>query len=401
MKFIKWLFFIALVGSLGFLAYWFNRVEPLPAGFVSANGRLELNRIDVASLYPGRVQEIKVREGEAVKKDQVLVVLSSEQSQSQLSAAKAAKLRVEETVARTEAEIQAREQQLKLAQMELNNAVALRRDNLVSQAEVNRRQAARDAERAGVAAAQAAQAEAQAGVAQAQAQVDAASSAHTDLLITAPLEARVEYRIAELGNVIASGSRVVTLVDPLDITMNVFLPTHSMAAIELGAEARIILDGIDAVWPAQVEFVSAQAQFTPKHVETANEREKLMYKVKLRLPLEVAQAHSKLLKGGLTGIAYVRLDPSASWPDIWQVRLPNSIRSGASTISAMDTELSLAMRGTHTSNADTLDTDTIHADAINANAVNTKSLDANTVKLDVIKAKTVGHVDPTLSVSRQ
>lgn len=322
-KFIKWLFFILLIAGLGFAAYWFNRVEPLPAGFVSANGRLELNRIDVASLYPGRVQEIRVRDGESVHKDQVLVVLSSEQSSSQLAAAQAAKLRAEEAVSRAEAEISAREQQLKLAQMELNNAVALRRDNLVSQAEVNRRQAARDAERAAVAATKAGQAEAQAAVSQAQAQVDAASSANNDLLITAPIDARVEYRIAEVANVVASGSKVISLVDPLDITMNVFLPTNSMAAIELGAEARIILDGIDAVWPAHVEFISAQAQFTPKHVETANERDKLMYKVKLRLPLEAAQAHPKLLKGGLTGMAYVRLDATADWPVQWQIKLPN------------------------------------------------------------------------------
>lgn len=324
MKFIKWLFILLIIAGLAYAAYWYNRVEPLPEGIVSGNGRLELNRIDVASLYPGRVQEIKVQEGEAVQKNQVLVVLSSEQSDSQLASAQAAKLRLEETVSRAQAEVAAREQQLKLAQMELNNAVSLRRDNLVSQVEVNRRQAARDAERAAVAAAKAGQAEAQAGVTQAQAQVDAASSAHQDLLITAPLDARVEYRIAEIANVIASGSKVITLVDPLDITMNVFLPTHSMAPLELGAEARIILDGIDAVWPAHVEFISAQAQFTPKHVETANEREKLMYKVKLRVPVDVVREHTKLLKGGLTGMAYVRINQQTNWPEQWQVKLPTS-----------------------------------------------------------------------------
>ena len=324
MKFIKWLFILLIIAGLAYAAYWYNRVEPLPEGIVSGNGRLELNRIDVASLYPGRVQEIKVQEGEAVQKNQVLVVLSSEQSDSQLASAQAAKLRLEETVSRAQAEVAAREQQLKLAQMELNNAVSLRRDNLVSQVEVNRRQAARDAERAAVAAAKAGQAEAQAGVTQAQAQVDAASSAHQDLLITAPLDARVEYRIAEIANVIASGSKVITLVDPLDITMNVFLPTHSMAPLELCAEARIILDGIDAVWPAHVEFISAQAQFTPKHVETANEREKLMYKVKLRVPVDVVREHTKLLKGGLTGMAYVRINQQTNWPEQWQVKLPTS-----------------------------------------------------------------------------
>ena len=324
MKFIKWLFILLIIAGLAYAAYWYNRVEPLPEGIVSGNGRLELNRIDVASLYPGRVQEIKVQEGEAVQKNQVLVVLSSEQSDSQLASAQAAKLRLEETVSRAQAEVAAREQQLKLAQMELNNAVSLRRDNLVYQVEVNRRQAARDAERAAVAAAKAGQAEAQAGVTQAQAQVDAASSAHQDLLITAPLDARVEYRIAEIANVIASGSKVITLVDPLDITMNVFLPTHSMAPLELGAEARIILDGIDAVWPAHVEFISAQAQFTPKHVETANEREKLMYKVKLRVPVDVVREHTKLLKGGLTGMAYVRINQQTNWPEQWQVKLPTS-----------------------------------------------------------------------------
>lgn len=325
-KFIKWIVIIIVIAALGFVAYWFNREEPLPEGFISANGRLELNRLDIASLYSGRVQEIKVREGDEVKMSQTLVVLSSEQSTSQLASAFAAKQRLEEAVNRAEAETAAREQQLKLAQMELNNALSLRRDNLISQVEVNRRQAARDAERAAVSATKAAQAEAQAGVTQAQAQIDAANSAHDDLLITSPIDARVEYRIAEVGNVIASGSKVITLVDPLDVTMNVFLPTSSMAPIQIGAEARIILDGIPAVWPAHVEFISAQAQFTPKHVETANEREKLMYKVKLRVPLDVARAHTKLLKGGLTGMAYVRLDSQQAWPDPWQINLPATVQ---------------------------------------------------------------------------
>lgn len=341
---------LAAAASGGWWLYQQQESTALPDFVFHSNGRLELNRLDVASLYPGRVERVLVAEGDAVKANEVLVELSSAQSSGQLAAAQAATLRAAElvqraragvtqaqqAVARADAEIAAYRQQQKVAKLELDNAKQMRREDLVSASELAKRQAdferatasvkaaqaARAEAQAAVAQGQAAVAEAEAGVKQAQAQADTAASADADMAIRSPLTARVEYRLVEPGTVIGAGSRVISLLDPADVSMNVFLPNATVGGLRVGDDARLVLDGIDAVFPAQVSFIASEAQFTPKAVETADEREKLVFRVKLKVPAEVAQRYDRLLKGGMTGDGYVRRDSSQAWPLALEVRLP-------------------------------------------------------------------------------
>ena len=341
---------LAAAAGGGWWLYQQQESTALPDFVFHSNGRLELNRLDVASLYPGRVERVLVAEGDAVKANEVLVELSSAQSSGQLAAAQAATLRAAElvqraragvtqaqqAVARADAEIAAYRQQQKVAKLELDNAKQMRREDLVSASELAKRQAdferatasvkvaqaARAEAQAAVAQGQAAVAEAEAGVKQATAQADTAASADADMAIRSPLTARVEYRLVEPGTVIGAGSRVISLLDPADVSMNVFLPNATVGGLRVGDEARLVLDGIDAVFPAQVSFIASEAQFTPKAVETADEREKLVFRVKLKVPAEVAQRYDRLLKGGMTGDGYVRRDSSQAWPLALEVRLP-------------------------------------------------------------------------------
>ncbi|MHA3096801.1 HlyD family secretion protein [Acinetobacter brisouii] len=321
---LKKVLVVVVIAALIGVAVWVNYKSKnhLPEGFATSNGRLELQRLDVATLYAGRVKQLMVNEGDSVQQNAVLAQLSSEQSNSQVMAAQAGKDRAQETVSRADAEISARRQQEKVAKLDLDNTRQLYQQALVSKAELDRRQAAYDAELAAVKAAQAAKAEAVAAVGQAQAQIQSADSTHQDMLIRAPKAGRVEYRIAEVGNVLAAGSKVVTLLDPSDVTMTVFLPTNTVGKLKVGDEARIVLDGLDAVFPAKIKFIADQAQFTPKYVETADEREKLMYKVKLSIPTEIALRYTQLLKGGMTGNGYVRLDRQKNWAPQWAIKLP-------------------------------------------------------------------------------
>ncbi|MDO5640301.1 MAG: HlyD family efflux transporter periplasmic adaptor subunit [Neisseria sp.] len=311
----------ALAGG-GWYLYQQQNSHALPEGIAFSNGRLELNRLDVASLYAGRVKAVLVDEGSEVAEGDVLAELSSDTSASQLDGARAQKKRAEEAVARADAEIKAYEQQQKVAQLDFANAQQLKRDDLVSDSEVSKRRAARDSAAASVNAARAARAEAQAAVAAAQAQIDGAASMNDDMAIRAPIAGRVEYKIAEVGSVIGAGSKVVSLLDPADASMNIFLPTTQISGLKVGDEARIVLDGMDAVWPAQVSFIATDAQFTPKAVETQSEREKLVFKVKLKVPSETAQQYNRLLKGGLTGNGYVRSNSGTAWPQDLAVKLP-------------------------------------------------------------------------------
>ena len=104
--------------------------------------------------------------------------------------------------------------------------------------------------------------------------------------------------------------------------MNIFLPNGQMSRLKVDGEARIVLDGIDAVFPAQISFIATDAQFTPKAVETKNERAKLMFKIRLKVPVETALKYRGLLKGGMTGNGYVRMDEQTPWPADLAVRLP-------------------------------------------------------------------------------
>lgn len=314
--------FVVLAVAIGAVGYWFLQQKPkLPEGIVSTNGRLELGRMDVATLYPGKIQNITVQEGDYVQANQVLAQLSSDEVKAQLNAAQAAKLRASSAVNRAEAETQARHEMQRLANIELNSAQVLQKDALVSPIEVQKRQTASSGQQAGVSAAKAATHEAKAAVQEATAMIERIEAISNDLNIRAPKAGRVEYKIAEVGNVVPAGGKIVTLLDPEDVYMTVFLPTRTIGQLKLGSEARIVLDGVDAVFPAKVNFISSEAQFTPKYVQTEDERDKLMYRVKLVVPVDVAKQYQDLFKGGLTGDGYVLLQ-AQQWPASLTVQLP-------------------------------------------------------------------------------
>ena len=320
----KWLIILLVIVIGAGVAFWRTGLinNSMPEGITAVNGRLELDRIDVATLYAGRVEEIYVEEGQAVSKDQPLARLSTTQISAQLNMAKAQKQRAVEAVARSQAEIESYRQQMNVAKLEWNNAKKLKRDNLVSATEVERRQSAYQAAQASVNAALAAQAEAQAAVEQAQAQIDQIADMDKDMVIKSPIDGRVEYKIADVGNVLPAGGKVVSVLDLHDVYINVFLPATQFNQVKINDDARIVIDGLEAVFPAKITYLAAQAQFTPKSVETTEERAKLMFKVKLQVPLETVNQYQNLLKGGMTALGYVKYDQKANWPDNLQVNLP-------------------------------------------------------------------------------
>lgn len=350
MKKLVWIVLFAVAAVGVFFVYQYQNRNRLPEHIAVSNGRLELQRYDVASLYAGRVVKVLVDEGNEVKTGDVLVQLSSDTTSNRvaeaqagqlaadgaISRARAAEKQAREAVARAEAQIAAQQQQLKVAQMELDNAIRLQREDLVSAAEVQRRRSQRDGAMAAVKAAQAAKSEAkaavgqaqagiseaQAGSARAQALVKTAESANNDMNITSPKDGRVEYRLVEEGGVIGAGTKVVSVLDPSDVSMNIFVPNATMVRLKVGDEARIVLDGLDVVLPANISFIATNAQFTPKAVETQEERAKLMFKVKLQVPMETAQKLRGWLKGGMTGNGYVRMDSSQEWAANLAVKLP-------------------------------------------------------------------------------
>jgi HlyD family secretion protein len=136
-----------------------------------------------------------------------------------------------------------------------------------------------------------------------------------DCELRAPRDGRVQYRVAEPGEVVGGGGKILNLVDLTDVHMTFFLPETVAGKVAIGSEVRIVLDAApDLVIPAKVSFVASTAQFTPKTVETASERQKLMFRVKAQIDRELLQRHLQQVKTGLPGVAWVRMDPQVPWP---------------------------------------------------------------------------------------
>ena len=79
-----------------------------------------------------------------------------------------------------------------------------------------------------------------------------------------------------------------------------------------------------SVPPASPTTIASAAQFTPKYVETEQEREKLMFRVEVTIPPELLEQHRDIVKTGLPGVAYLRIDRDAAWPAELAPRLPDA-----------------------------------------------------------------------------
>ena len=315
---------VLVAGAAAGYAYWREaEASRVPPGLARSNGRVEIERVDIASKYSGRLAEVRVNEGAYVKRGDVVAQLDTSEIAAQLAAAKAAVHRAHQTEARAQADVALRGAELKLAETEWARGVELVRTNATTQADLDRRTAQRDVSKANLDAAKVAVEDAKAATLVAEAQVAQIEATIADMTLRAPVSGRIEYRLAQTGEVVGAGGRVLTLLDLSDAHMVIFLPTADAGRVELGSEARIVLDSAHTIIPATVSFVAADAQFTPKYVETTEEREKMMYRIKLHIDPHLAESHRGYVKAGMTGNAYVRLRADAPWPVSLTPRLPN------------------------------------------------------------------------------
>lgn len=312
---------VGLLIAGGVSVWWFWIRTPPLVGFGSGNGRLEVQEIDVATKFPGRLADVLADEGQTVQAGQVVARMDTSSLEAQLREANAQVQRSRQGQTTATAFIAQRQGELLMASRDLERARGLYVNANISVRDYDRAQTAMK-----TAAAAATQAEAQ--LAEANAAVQAAL-AHTERIqvdikesvLTAPRSGRVQFRLHEPGEVLPSGGKILTLLDPTDVYMTVFLPAEVTGQIALGAEARITLDAApNLVIPATVSFVADKAQFTPKEVETRTEREKLMFRIKVQIDPEVVKGHEAVVKPGLPGVAYVRLDSAAPWPATLQTK---------------------------------------------------------------------------------
>lgn len=309
---VPWLLVPLLL--LGAVLAWRLQPSPLPPGLAQGNGRLEAIEVDVATKVAGRLAAVLVREGDDVATGQAVARLDADELGAQLEAARARIAQAREGIREARAGVASAASQKRLAAATLGRSRALVQRGYISGDRLDQDQSALQVAEAGWVAAQTRVAEAQAAVAAAQAQARALEATLGDTSLQAPLAGRVLYRLAEPGEVLAAGGKVLTLLDMDQVFMTIYLPSQEAGKLALGDEARIALDALAAPIPARVSFVAPKAQFTPKEVETRNEREKFMFRVKLRVDPEWLKKNGNLAKPGMPGVATVRTDASADWP---------------------------------------------------------------------------------------
>lgn len=319
---------VVLLAAVAFLIWgiWQRQERKkikVPQGIAYGNGRVEATQVDIAAKYSGRIAEVLAREGALVEPDQILCLMDTAELAATLERAKAQYAKADEDAAEAAASVVQKEAAFSLAEKSFARADQLLKKKAISDQDYDEQKSRRDSAEANVNVAKAKLRSTKQAVSAAEAEVKRVQSQLDDSILKSPVRGRVLYRLAEPGEVIGSGGKVLTVLDLSDIYMEIFLPAQEAAATRVGAEARLKLDvAPDYAGVARVSFVSPEAQFTPKQVETRSERDKLMFRLKLQVPPENVLPYLDRIKTGLRGVGFVKLDERVAWPDFLERRFP-------------------------------------------------------------------------------
>lgn len=275
---------------------------------LATSGTIEATETDLGFPLPGTVEQIAVHEGDAVAKGDTLAWLESEAlrgrragSAAALEAARARLAELEggfrpQEVAQARAAARATDQRLEEARLDGARARALFEGEAISKRELDRAETAFVAAQADKDRARAQldlvlegprseQVDAQrALVDQAEAVLRQADAELGNTRIEAPFGGIVTIRHREPGEAVPAGAPIVTVMDPADRWVRVYVREDAIGRVSIGQAARIASD----TWPdreydGEVTFIASQAEFTPATVQTEEERVKLVYAVKVRV----------------------------------------------------------------------------------------------------------------------
>ena len=279
-------------------AWWaytqFVRTEPLPEGLIQANGRIEGDPVMVSSKYPGRIASISVKEGDDVTAGDLLVQLEAQEIEAKVRQA-------EEGVAAVEHEVEAVRSQCEQAQRDAKRFRELYAEGTATEREAEKAELAENV-------AEEKQTAIEAQLRQAKAMLDEVCTARDDLTLTAPADGVITNRLHEPGAVIATP--VLTLINLDTLYLKVYVPENQIGKLTLGLDAKIYTDAFpDQPYEATVAYIASSAEFTPKEVQTPDERVKTVYAVKLNLTSNPGHR----LTPGIPADAVIRWDESIPW----------------------------------------------------------------------------------------
>ena len=329
------------------------------SGLVQVSGRIESDKVTLASKVMGRVTTIRVREGDTPLAHDVMALLDDRTTQAQLAEAGAAadsaqsqvvsarsalavlRQEVPDAIAAAEAGVASAQANLRQAQstehqagLDSERAQRLLQDYLIDAQSAERAALAWKVAQEQLAAAVADSSKAEQALRDArvgplriraqEAALTALESAHKqatahtreiqtlldELTIAAPLTATVTGRFVNIGEVVNVGTPLYELVDLDKLYLQVYVPEAEIGKVRLGLPAQVFTDAFPGrAFPATVRYIASRAEFTPKEVQTPDERVKLVYEV--RLYLDANPEHR--LTPGLPCDAMIRWRADAPW----------------------------------------------------------------------------------------
>lgn len=249
--------FVAAAAALGtaafFAVHWWTAVD---GDGLFASGTVEATEAQLGFRAPGQIQLIKVREGETVEREQLLARLDTRETEARLAQARA---QAQATVAR-----------LAESRRDLERSKTLLAGNAIAQETYDKSMLASSI--------------AEADYAQAQANVRALEAVLANMAIHASLGGTVTVRHREPGETVSAGMPVFTVMNPDDRWVRIYIPENRVGAVHLKQKAAISTDTFpDKRYGGEVAYIASEAEFTPKNVQTSEERVKLVYAVKVRI----------------------------------------------------------------------------------------------------------------------
>jgi HlyD family secretion protein len=307
---------VLVAGGTGGGFYWWQHSRSLlPAGIASGNGRLESDEIDIDTKFAGRIAEMLSDEGDLVKAGQVVARMDTQDLAASLKKAEAQVKEARKAIDEAGDNVVQLTSQMTLATQEIGRTAGLVQKGYQTKELLDQRQQQLDSANAGLRAAKARVVEGKHTLEATMQDVALYKVNIADNALAAPKDGRIQYRIANVGEVLPAGGKVFSMLDVSYVYADVYLPTEEAGRVKIGADARIVLDAYPKVSiPAKVLFVATQAQFTPKTVETKDERDTLMFRVRIKIDPERLRTRAAKVTSGLPGVAYVLLDPAVAWP---------------------------------------------------------------------------------------
>ncbi len=307
---------LAVIGAGGGVADWrYSHQGGLPVGIVSGNGRIEADEIDIDTKFAGSVAELLAEEGDMVKAGQVVARMDTRDIEASLRKSQAQVQESQRSLDEAHANVEQQKTQVTLAQQEFDRTSTLVGRGFATLELLDQRRQALNGAQATLVAAEDLVGAAQRALDAATHDVELYKVNIADNTLVAPREGRIQYRIANVGEVLPAGGRVYAMLDTSFVYMDIYLATEEAGQVKIGADARIVLDARpDIAIPAKVAFIAAQAQFTPKIVETKEDRDMLMFRIRVRVDPERLRGRSEAIRGGLTGNAYIQVNPATAWP---------------------------------------------------------------------------------------